>query len=383
MKKEPVTPLYSIPAVKIAQLINAIQNKGRLLTGKKVTAGFDGFIDAIIKIIKKKQSQKTSLFTTIKEFGNYIIEKEGTSFSLELEEQHKKLGGNMPIMANALGQMGVPVNCLGALGYPQPDPIFKNLSSNCKLFSFADPGISTAYEFNDGKILLAQMGELNNADWKTIKEKIGLDTIITLYKESNLICLLNWSEIDASTDIWKGLLKDVLPKYKPDKKQIVFFDLSDCSKRTPQSINEALDLIQRFANYTKVILSLNKNEAHIIYQSLYNRKSKKELFSIGNKLLKKLTIDTLVLHSSKEAMAFSNSEQVKVDSFFTPEPKISTGAGDNFNAGFCAGQLLELDLESSVILANAVSGCYIRKGISPRLPDIVDFLKIFKSPIKS
>ncbi|MEP7376365.1 MAG: PfkB family carbohydrate kinase [Chitinophagaceae bacterium] len=375
MKKIIKTCPINLSPAKIAFLLNAIKEDGTKMQEKKITAGFDGFIDTIIKIIKKKQPQKTSLFTTIKEFGNYILEKEGTSFSLELEEQHKKLGGNMPIMANALGQMGIPVNCLGALGYPQPDPIFKNFSLNCKLFSFADPGISTAYEFNDGKILLAQMGELNNTDWKKIKEKIGLDTVITLYKESNLICLLNWSEIDASTDIWKGILKDVLPKYSPGKEQIAFFDLSDCSKRTHQSITEALDLIQRFAKYTKVILSLNKNEAHIIYQSLYNKKSKKELFSIGNKILERLAIDTLVLHSSKEAMAFSNSEKVKVDSFFTPKPKISTGAGDNFNAGFCAGQLLELDLESSLILANAVSGWYIRKGISPQLPDIVDFLK--------
>ena len=153
MKKEPFTDTDTIAAVKINHLVNAIQNKKHLLTSKKVTAGFDGFIDAIIKIIKKKQPQKTSLFTTIKEFGNYILEKEGTSFSLELEEQNKKLGGNMPIMANALGQMGITVNCIGALGYPQADPIFKNLSSNCQLFSFTDPGISTAYEFKDGKII--------------------------------------------------------------------------------------------------------------------------------------------------------------------------------------------------------------------------------------
>ena len=134
-------------------------------------------------------------------------------------------------------------------------------------------------------------------------------------------------------------------------------------------------MLQQFAKKAKVILSLNKNEAHIIYQSLYNKKSKKDLFSIGQEIIERLTIDTLVLHSAREAMAFTSNEQVKVDSFFTSEPKISTGAGDNFNAGFCTGQLLELDLESSVILANAVSGCYIRKGISPELPDIIHFLK--------
>jgi len=376
MKKKSVATGYTIPAVKIVHLASAIQNNGHHLARKKVTAGFDGFIDAIIKIIKKKQPKKISLFTTIKEFGNYIIEKEGTSFSLEVEEHNKKLGGNMPIMANALGQMGISVNCIGALGYPHPHPIFKNLSQNCTLFSFADPGTATAYEFKDGKIMLAQMGELNTTGWEKIKELIGTDTLTRHYKESDLVCFLNWSEIDASTDIWKGLLKDVLPTYSDrSEKQIAFFDLSDCSKRSRESIAEALELIQEFGKYMKVVLGLNKNEARIIYQSLYNKKSKKDLFATGKKIFEKLTIEILVLHSAGEAMAFTNNEQVKVDSFFTSEPKMSTGAGDNFNAGFCTGQLLELDLESSVMLANAVSGCYIRKGISPPLPDIIHFLK--------
>lgn len=57
------------------------------------------------------------------------------------------------------------------------------------------------------------------------------------------------------------------------------------------------------------------------------------------------------------------------------DPKISTGAGDNFNAGFCAAQLLQLNLESSVILANAVSGYYVRTGTSAQLSGIINFLE--------
>jgi hypothetical protein len=45
--------------------------------GEKTTVGFDGFIDTIVNVIKKKKKRKpSSLFTTIKEFGNYIVEKE-------------------------------------------------------------------------------------------------------------------------------------------------------------------------------------------------------------------------------------------------------------------------------------------------------------------
>jgi hypothetical protein len=377
MKRKVKTSSAILSPEKKAYLINAIKDHGAMLQEKKITAGFDGFIDTIAKVIKKKQAKRPpSLFTTIKEFGNYIVEKEGTSLSLEIEERSSKLGGNMPILANALGQLAATVNCVGALGYPQIHPAFKNFHANCHLYSFADPGTATAFEFNDGKIMMAQMTELNSFGWDKIKNKIGIDTLISLYKQSDLICLLNLSEIDASTDIWKGFLKDVFPKYSfTGEKQITFFDLSDCSKRSSESIKEMLELLQEFAKHTRVILSLNKNEAHIIYKTLFDKSSKKDLSGIGKKIFEKIGIHTLVLHSAREVIAFTNEESVAVNTFFISDPKISTGAGDNFNAGFCAAQLLQLDLESSVILANAVSGYYVRTGTSAQLPDIINFLE--------
>ncbi|HKO79038.1 MAG TPA: PfkB family carbohydrate kinase, partial [Chitinophagaceae bacterium] len=236
------------------------------------------------------------------------------------------------------------------------------------------PGTATAFEFNDGKIMMAQMAELNSFGWDKLKTKIDIDILISLYKQSDLLCLLNWSEIDVSTDIWKGLLKDVLPQYA-HKNQIAFFDLSDCSKRSAESITEALQLITEFAKYTKVVLSLNKNEAGIIYQTLFNAVSKKDLFDTGRDIFEKSSIHMLVLHSAKEVAAFTKKDSVSVQSFFISDPKISTGAGDNFNAGFCAAQLLELDLESSAIFANAVSGYYVRTGTSAQLPAIIHFLE--------
>jgi hypothetical protein len=374
MKKNSVTIVNSNMAEKIADLIAHIKTNEIKLKSKKATAGFDGFIDTIVRIIKAKEKQKPLLFNTIREFGDYIIEKQGSSFSLETEEPNNKPGGNMPLMANTLGQMGVYVNCVGALGYPLIHPVFKNLSSNCGVYSFTDPGTSTAFEFNDGKIFIAQMGSLNTFGWNKIKEIIGINTLISLYKESDLMCIVNWSEIDASTDIWKGLLKDVLP-YTKDKKQIAFFDLSDCSKRSNGSITETLILLKEFTRHTKVVLGLNKNEAGIIYKVLYKKNPAEDLKHTGQKIFEKLKIEILLLHSSKEAIALNKKNVFTCKSFFIDRPVISTGAGDNFNAGFCVAQLLQADLESSIIFANAVSGYYVKTGISPQLTDVIKFLE--------
>jgi sugar/nucleoside kinase (ribokinase family) len=365
---------------QIIQLSGAIKKNRSLIAGKKITAGFDGFIDSIVKIIKDKQEQKsTSLFKKIKEFGAYITEKAGASFSLELEEVSIKSGGNMPNLANALGRLGAKVNCVGALGYPQTHAIFKTLPPGCQLYSFAEPGTATALEFNDGKIMLAQMGQLNHRGWNKIKNIIGIETLITLYKESDMYCIVNWSEIDTSTDIWKGLLKDVIPAcINTGEKKTAFFDLSDCSKRSDDSIKQALLLLKKFTNYTKVILSLNKNEAGQIYRVLFEKRIEKDLKHLGGGIFEKLKLDTLLLHSAREAIAFNEEGSFSANSFFIDNPSISTGAGDNFNAGFCIANLLKLDPALSVMFANCVAALYVKTGTSPELSDTLNFLEEMK-----
>jgi len=359
------------------RLTDAINQNAPSLQSKRITAGFDGFLDTIVQVIKEKDERTgTTFFKTIKEFGDYIVEKHGASFSLELNVESVKLGGNMPIMANALGRFGVTVDCIGTLGYPQIHPVFKNFPSTCRLYSFAEPGLSTAHEFNDGKMMMAQMGAVNTSGWDKITEIIGIETLVRLFSESQLICLLNWSEIDVSTDVWKGLLQDILPAYQANTKQLMFFDLSDCSKRTSEAISEVFFLLDGFSKYANVILSLNKNETGILYRTMFYKDPGTNLAGAGRELFEKLSLHTLLIHSSKEVIAINKEQLVTMKTFFTPAPKISTGAGDNFNAGFCAGQLLDLDTELSIVLANAFSGFYVRNGISPEAKDIIEFVQI-------
>jgi sugar/nucleoside kinase (ribokinase family) len=349
-----------------------LNEAGGNMTSLKVTAGFDGFVDQIVKIIRYKETgEPLVFFNSKKEFADYIYDKEGTSFSLELQEQFTKLGGNMPIMANALATLGLNVNCVGAMGYPSVHPVFQSLSSNCTLYSFADPGFSTAYEFNDGKMMMGHFADLHTTGWNEIKTNIGLNTIIDLYKQSALLCFVNWSEIDASTSIWKGIIEEVLPGNK--QHPIAFFDLSDCTKRTDDSILEALQLIQTIGQYARTALGMNKNEARHIC-NLLNGKPVSNLTLAAETIYRKLQAAILVVHSSKEAIAFDTNGLYQHNSYFIEAPRISTGAGDNFNAGFCAAQLLQLDLKSSIIFANAVAGLYVKNGKSPNLHEVKDFL---------
>ena len=346
------------------------------LPAKAITLGFDGFIDSVVKVIKQKDLKSDpSYFESTQAFGEYIVEKGQKSFSIELEELTNKLGGNMPIMANALACMGPQVSCIGPLGYPDIHPVFRHMSPNCHLHSFANPGLSKVLEFNSGKIMLAEMTGLNHISWDFIKEIVGIDTFLRLFTKSDLIALLNWSELDNSTAIWQGLLTDVLPKSVSSKKPIGFFDLSDCSKRGGQSIREAMELVKAFSVYWNVVLSLNLNEATLVHAVLSDTKQREEdIEEICEEIFSILNIHTVIIHSAKQSIARNSDGFYSRKSFFIDEPTISSGAGDNFNAGFCIGKLMDLEPGTCLSMGNASSSLYMNSARSPAVAEVVEFL---------
>jgi hypothetical protein len=357
------------------QLINLIKNRAHQLSAKSVTLGFDGFIDSVVKVIRYKDHESAvSYFETPNAFGEYIVAKGDKNLSIELETLTTKLGGNMPIMANAIAHLGPRVSCVGPLGYPNIHPVFREMSSNCQLYSFANPGLSKVLEFKNGKIMLAEMGELNYIEWNFLKEKIGIKTLLELFTTSDLISILNWSELDNSTAIWKGLLADILPGSIPSKRPIGFFDLSDCSKRPESAIHEAMDLLNAFSEYWDVMLSLNLNEAAIVHSVLTQQKGKAEnVEKMCEEIFAKLNIHTVIIHSSKQAVARDSSLN-KRKTAFLKAPMISSGSGDNFNAGFCVGKLLNLETGMSLALGHAASSLYMQSANSPTVAKLLEFL---------
>jgi len=410
------------------------------LAAKKAVAGFDGFVDSIVKVVMHKgdhagaaENAATTYFQTIGEFGQYIVGKKGAGLSLETEELFQKAGGNMPIMAGALAELGVPVDCIGAMGMPGLHPAFAALHPRCRPFSFANPGFTTALEFSDGKLFLAQMKELNKSDWNVIKKTVSLDTIVGCYQHSDLVCLLNWSEVDASGDIWAGILRDVIPTLdraaahpphaaegeaaskregtgsRPGpagRERQFFFDLSDCSKRSPGAIREALRLVEQFGRAGQVILSLNRNEAKVLYRALTKGGIIPEIGQVGKAddrgeghehaenpdneqggdrdpehgedpeflgtaLCKLLYTDMLVIHTSGISYAWYEGSVYSSKPLFIPAPMLSTGAGDHFNAGFCSGLLMGFDPGLSLSLANLVAGFYMTNGRSPSIEALI------------
>ena len=361
---------------KIQGIVEGICKSMNSLDCVKAVVGFDGFVDCILRVVKNKEvTGKSQYFESMREFGEYLIDKSGKSCSLELNEVATKIGGNMPIMANTLGSLGIKTDCIGAMGYPDVDPLFKTMSGSCTLHTIAKPGYTTALEFNDGKVMLGQMDSLNRLTWDMVKDYLGMENIRNMFLKSNLICMVNWSELDCTTSIWEGILEDVMPHHTPNKNQIMFFDLSDCSKRSRKEILQALELIKRFSTNFKVVFGLNENEARLVYNALKDNADTCDIGLIGDTIYSAMGIDVIVIHPVKCSMAWTASGIFKAQTLFVNKPKISTGGGDNFNAGLCAGLLMGLDPEASLIMANSTSAYYVKNGCSPSLLQLVDFIK--------
>ena len=355
------------------------------LQGSKCSAWLDGFVDKILEVVNTIYADKSyDRIELIDNFGERIKRAAGLSSNFQLVPKYIKIGGNGPILCNSLIALGVKTMYIGAAGESEINPIFKPMSEKCKLISLCDPSYTYAIEFSDGKLIFSELENFNYITWENIEKSIGLDALGQIVKDANLIGFENWTMIPSMSDIWKQFIEKVLPYLKlNDRTKLAFFDLSDPEKRTAGDIAEAISIIQRFSSFFKVILGLNYKEAVEILTLLCGDGNYKgiDLNELVERIAEKLNIYCMVVHPVKEAAAFANGKYYCTDGPYTKNPAITTGAGDNFNAGFCFGQTLGLDIEDSLILGVGVSGYYVRNAKSPSKDELFTFLNEWKDSL--
>jgi sugar/nucleoside kinase (ribokinase family) len=340
--------------------------------------GLDGFVDEILHAVDKRESaEKFSRVPTIAKFAERLAAAAGHSTNVELVSQLTKLGGNGPIMANALASFGLKVTYLGILGYPNLHPVFADFAKRAQVHSIAEPGYTDALEFEDGKIMLGKHQSLKQMNWANIKARFGLEKFAASFGSAELVGFVNWTMLTGMTDIWSAVLKEICPKMKGARRKL-FIDLADPEKRTKQDILGALELVTAFEKHFDVVLGLNEKEGYEIGETLklkINDRSPAGLLSLCQEIHQRLRINSLVIHPTAYALACGPDGTGIVEGPFTPKPKITTGAGDHFNSGFCLGKLLSFTTERCLLAGVTTSGFYVRTGQSPSVADLAGMLR--------
>ncbi len=105
-----------------------------------------------------------------------------------------------------------------------------------------------------------------------------------------------------------------------------------------------------------------------------------QIVQTAQRIREKLNLHCVVVHPRRGAAAATAGEHGAFSGPFIKEPKISTGAGDHFNGGFCLGRLLGLNLEESLCVGTATSGYYVRTGVSPTATQLAEFIGELPAP---
>ncbi len=360
--------------------LDELNAKSFSLAARNAVVGLDGFVDKIVAPVEKRYGlgDQFEPVETIADLGAKISDAAGKSANIELFPRFEKLGGNGPIMANAMLSLGMNVRYIGALGSPLINPVFGEFAQKTNAISLCEPGITTALEFKDGKLMLGNTLSLENIDYQTMIEKCGEGEFISLLSQADLVSIVNWTMIPKMTALLIELVEKILPNLPPRDTRAFFFDLADPAKRSSSDISEILQVISRFQAYSEVTLGLNYNEGLQVCDVLgleKGDKSEDDLKSMASGIRRKLGISTLVLHPVESAACATRDDTWWSEGPFCESPKITTGAGDHFNAGFCCARLSGFSPLTSLALATCTSGHYVRTAKSPSTTQVIELLK--------
>jgi sugar/nucleoside kinase (ribokinase family) len=361
-----------------AQCAQSLLSNAARASAMSAFVGLDGFVDEILHAVDKRESAEVyQRLPTIAKLAERLAAAAGKSANLELVSQMTKLGGNGPIMANALASFGLQVTYLGLLGYPNLHPVFHDFAKRAEVHSIADPGTTDALEFEDGKIMVGKHASLKQMTWENIQSRFGREKFAAKFGNADLAGFVNWTMLPYMSDLWEALLREVCPGMK-ERRRLLFFDLADPEKRTREDILRALDLIGQFEKYFDVILGLNEKEAHEIGEVFGLQPKTAGLESLPEFALQvagKLKVGTLVIHPVSCALAVGGGKVDLVNGPYVAKPLITTGAGDHFNSGFCLGKLLGLSNDMSLMTGVTTSGYYVRSGQSPTIAQVANMMK--------
>ncbi len=355
-----------------------------------VVIGFDGFVDSIIDVVDQRSDLKHyDAMPTIEHFGKKLLAAAGQSSNYELVTTLEKLGGNGPIMANAVAATGLSTTYVGALGYPALHAVFEPLSEIAECLSFSDPGFTDALEFDDGKIMLGKHATLDGVSAERLHEVIGAQRLSQVIGRANLLSMVNWTMLSNMNSIWDYLIDRILPNLgdSVEGRRTIFIDLADPEKRTREDLAGALAYGRRFQAHADVVFGFNLKEAVQVAEVLgvaVGANPEADIESMASGLRETLGVHAVVIHPrSGAAAAIETASGIETARFAGPlvkKPKLSTGAGDNFNAGFCLGLLAQLPVEQALCVGTATSGYYVRNAASPSLAQLADFCDDLPDP---
>ena len=307
----------------------------------KVTAGFDGYVDRIVRVVRTSAGNKKAYFENISQFSSALGFMAGKSGDLELVTKDIRLGGNAPITAHTLAELGASVTLVGTINHD----IFEKHHPNVTKISYGVPGDTIALEFDDGKIMMADTSDMCMAVKAVTSNSAVMREITDAYMSSDLCVFANWSCLPEMHALWEAVLTKI--KQREDN-PIIFMDLADFTKRSNNDVKQLVGLIKSLAGF-ETYLGLNEKETLLLTKKLG---SAKDDVQEAASYIYKTAGCNVITHAIGYSVYTDGSTQLKRDAKVAKHPNISTGAGDNFNSAWCYAIMQGFDKLKAMEFAN-------------------------------
>jgi hypothetical protein len=331
--------------------------------GGKVVFGFDGYLDTM-RELRQEASAGAERITSLEVVGDRILEAVEASSSLSLgwQESGRRAGGHVCHLGRAYDTLGYDPTLVGTLGDPV-QPFFEERFGHLSLHSLGEPGKTQAVEFNDGKLLLTESGDIENLDWEWLLDRVGRDTLAAALDGAQVLGIGYWAMVVGLPEILDGLREQVWPTLA-DPPEWTIVDPADIRRLASEDIDAVAEATERFATVTDLTLSANGVETRALAEAVSGQAGE-ETTENARRLFESLDVARVVSHGARQSCCVSADGTTTVSVEPVDEPALTTGAGDHFNAGFSLGLCVGLSESAALVTGNALARRFVATGQTP------------------
>ncbi|MFS2186783.1 hypothetical protein ACCC92_08900 [Mucilaginibacter sp. Mucisp84] len=267
---------------------------------------------------------------------------------------------------------GLRINKLGVTEAPLPEIL--------KLLGIRSITLNASHDFTGLSKLTVTLppAEVEQYLWTFFKDETVIAELRSLFSNCRTIAFDDWAAITDASNLWNGLLAEVIRPLGKKDLEFVFY-LGDPGNKLSFQVDEAIDLISEFSHHGQVTFALEASEAMKLWMVLNGVNPdtplegqtpsdlNKKYFSI----YRTMDVSRLLIYSADNAILFSSDQQFvlsrkKVEHHI----EISANARQDFIAGFSIGLLKHLDIAHCIALGLIVFGCYGEFNSKPGQQDL-------------
>jgi hypothetical protein len=218
--------------------------------------------------------------------------------------------------------------------------------------------------------------------WRFLRNEVVINELRSLFQHCQTIAFNDWSSLAGGSDLWDGLLADVIKPLGKTDLEFIFY-LGDPLKKLSFQVDEALDIISDFSRYGRVTFAMDEGEAIKLWMvlngvhsdSLVTDQRFPDLKRKYVSIFRRMNIARLLIYSANNAILFTKQEQFVLNRRkVAPAVEMATDARQNFIEGFSIGLLLQLDAVHCIALGLIVFGSYGELRTSQDPKNLIDYM---------